>query len=160
VSPATLERLAAVSLFCATFVAMEGVAALTHRYVMHGWLWCWHRSHHEPRSGRFERNDLFAVAFALPSIALIHAGVGGRPELLAIGLGMAAYGLAYVVFHDGIVHRRVPMPRFGGRYVRRIVQAHRLHHTVRTRDGAVSYGFLYAAEPRDLRRTLLARRTH
>jgi beta-carotene 3-hydroxylase len=155
-----MHHLQAFAAFCATFVAMEGVAALTHRYVMHGWLWCWHRSHHEPRRGRFELNDLFAVLFALPSIVLIHAGAHGRPVLLAVGAGMAAYGLAYVVFHDGLVHRRLPVPKFGGRYARRIVQAHRLHHSVRTREGAVSFGFLFAAEPRGLRRRLLERRAY
>jgi beta-carotene 3-hydroxylase len=43
------------------------------------------------------------------------------------------------------VHQRLPVaraPRSG--YLKRLVQAHRLHHSVRGRDGAVSFGFLYA----------------
>ncbi|MEQ9050459.1 MAG: hypothetical protein RLP11_09115 [Marinoscillum sp.] len=28
-----------------TFLLMEGVAWATHKYVMHGPLWSWHRSH-------------------------------------------------------------------------------------------------------------------
>ncbi|HBC82800.1 MAG TPA: beta-carotene hydroxylase, partial [Escherichia sp.] len=39
-------------------IAMEGIAALTHRYIMHGWGWRWHESHHTPRKGMFELNDL------------------------------------------------------------------------------------------------------
>ena len=44
-----------------TFVIMEGVAWLAHRYLMHGWLWIWHEDHHKPRHekhGFFEKNDL------------------------------------------------------------------------------------------------------
>jgi len=35
------------------FALMEGFAWWSHRYVMHGWGWDWHRSHHEPRNGLF-----------------------------------------------------------------------------------------------------------
>jgi beta-carotene 3-hydroxylase len=50
------------------------------------------------------------------------------------------------------------MPRPAGRYLRRIVQAHHLHHAVRTREGALSFGFLHAPDPRALRRELRRRR--
>ncbi len=33
-----------------TVAAMELVAALAHKYIMHGWGWGWHESHHEPRT--------------------------------------------------------------------------------------------------------------
>ncbi len=124
---------------------MEAVAWVAHRYLMHGPLWFLHESHHRPRGGRFEWNDLFGVFFAVPSIILIYLGTHGRPPLLWIGLGMAAYGLVYFGFHDVIVHRRLPLrlrPR--GRYLRRIIQAHLIHHRTHERDGAVSFGFLYA----------------
>jgi len=44
-----------------TAVAMEFVAFLSHKYLMHGWLWSWHEDHHNPRmvEGFFEKNDLF-----------------------------------------------------------------------------------------------------
>jgi beta-carotene 3-hydroxylase len=147
-----------LALFAASFAAMEGVAAVTHRRVMHGWLWRWHRSHHEPRRGWFELNDLFAIAFALPAIGLVRLGLTTSPWLLPVGCGMAAYGAVYVVFHDGMVHGRFPVPRVGGRYLRRLVQAHHLHHAVRTRDGALSFGFLLAPDPRRLRTALRLRR--
>ncbi len=134
-----------VGLLVAAFVAMEGVAYLLHRFVMHGPLWVLHESHHRPRSGRFERNDLFGVIFALPSMALIYAGTHGSPLLLPLGLGMTAYGLAYWGFHDVLVHRRV---RHGyapkSAYLKRIVRAHMIHHRTHTKDGASSFGFLYS----------------
>lgn len=129
---------------------MEGVAYLSHRFLMHGPLWCLHRSHHEPRKGRFERNDLFGLIFAVPSVILIFAGtqgMGGDPWWpgLPLGLGMTAYGLVYWIFHDVIVHRRVRLSWHpGGRYMRHIIRAHVIHHRTQTREGAVSFGFLFA----------------
>ena len=132
-------------LFVASFAAMEGVAWLAHKYLMHGPLWFLHRSHHVPQQGWFERNDWFAVFFSLPSIALIFFGTHGYPRLLWVGLGIAAYGLSYVLFHDIVVHRRIPLPlRPHSSYMRRIIQAHLIHHKVHTKRGAVSFGFLYA----------------
>ena len=138
-------------LFVAAFAGMEGVACLTHKHVMHGSLWCLHESHHRPRTGIFEKNDLFAVFFAAPSILFIYLGVNVYPPLLWIGLGMTAYGFAYFVFHDVIVHRRIRTaykPKSG--YMKRIVRAHWIHHACHERDGAVSFGFLYARRPEDL----------
>lgn len=114
-----------------------------HRYVMHGILWCWHESHHRPRDGRFERNDLFAAVFSLPAIALLAYGAQGRPAAIAVGLGITAYGAVYSLFHDGLVHRRFttcinPESRFW----KPRIQAHKIHHAVHTKDGCVSFGFL------------------
>lgn len=140
-------------LFIAAFAGMEVVAYLSHRYLMHGVLWSLHESHHVPHEGPLERNDWFGVLFAIPSIALIWLGVNVYGPLLWIGLGMTAYGVAYFAFHDLIVHRRVRVPykpRDG--YMQRIVAAHRMHHATRDRDGAVSFGFLWAPPIERLRR--------
>ena len=94
-----------VMLLC--FFAMEAVAFLSHKYVMHGFLWCWHESHHTARESWFEQNDLFAFMFAVPSIAAIWFGTNGQPLLLWAGIGIALYGLVYFIFHDVIVHRRI-----------------------------------------------------
>ena len=129
----------------AAFLAMEWVAWFSHKYVMHGFMWCWHESHHKPRQGVFEKNDLFAVMFALPSIACIYWGNRGVPALLYIGIGIALYGLMYFIFHDVIVHRRIRtgyVPRSS--YMRRIVEAHWVHHSTQGKDDAVSFGFLYS----------------
>ena len=147
-------------LFLGAFVFMEGFAWFTHKYVMHGFLWVWHRSHHRPREGVFERNDLFAVVFATPAILSIYLGVHGVPLLLPIGLGITAYGAFYSMFHDGLVHRRYPVPLSAkSRFWKRLIQAHRIHHAVSTREGCVSFGFLFARPVRELKAQLAAIRS-
>lgn len=138
--------------FTIGLVGMEAVAWTTHRYLMHGPLWLWHRSHHEPRRGRFEANDLFGVVFAAPAIALFAlAGALDRPVLAWLAGGMTFYGALYALVHDGLVHRRFPLPlrpRTG--YLQRLVRAHHLHHRTRARRGAVAFGFLFAPDPMQL----------
>ena len=137
-----------LALFLLTLLGMEGVAYLMHRYLMHGPLWFLHESHHRPRrSAWFEWNDLFGILFAVPSIVLIDLGTHGQPLLLAVGLGMTAYGAAYFGFHDVLVHRRVRhswAPR--NAYLRHLVRAHLVHHKTLTKAGATSFGFLYAPD--------------
>jgi beta-carotene 3-hydroxylase len=139
------------------FVFMEGVAWFTHKYVMHGFGWIWHRSHHEPRTGAFELNDLFAAVFATPAIIAIYFGVHGIPWLLPIGIGITGYGAVYALFHDGLVHRRYWSPFSAkSRFWKPLVQAHRIHHAVATKHGCVSYGFLLAQPIRRLKADLAA----
>ena len=148
-------------LFVLTVVAMEGVAYGVHRWVMHSALgWTLHASHHRARHGWFEANDLYASVFAAPSIALFYAAgqglLGGWANW--VGAGVAAYGAIYFGFHDVIVHRRIAhhiVPRSA--WLRRIVQAHRLHHVVEARRGAVSFGFLWAPPVDRLKAALAAR---
>ena len=40
---------------------------------------------------------------------------------------------------------------------KRIMQAHRIHHIVETKEGTVSFGFLIAPKPEDLKAELQAR---
>ncbi len=144
-------------LFLVGLVGMELVAYLTHRYLMHGPLWFLHESHHKPSDHPLEKNDWFGVIFSLPSIGLIYLGTHGYPALLWIGLGMAAYGAFYFGFHDIVVHRRLRLNlRPKSRYVKRLIQAHMIHHWTKEREGAVSFGFLYA-QPIDRLRERLKR---
>jgi beta-carotene 3-hydroxylase len=136
---------------------MEGFAYVAHRWLMHGPGWFLHKSHHRPRTGTFELNDLYAVIFAVPSISLFWYGIGlGHGALYAcIGGGIAAYGAIYFGFHDVIVHKRIGhryLPK--STYIKRIMQAHRLHHVVETKDGTVSFGFLWAPKPEVLKAQL------
>jgi len=134
-----------ILLLIGTFAAMEGVAVFSHKYVMHGFLWCWHESHHLPREGIFEKNDLFAAIFAVPSMVCIYLGTVGNPRMLWVGIGIALYGLMYFVFHDVIVHRRIRTGyKAKNAYMRRIVEAHWVHHSTNGKAGAVSFGFLYS----------------
>lgn len=141
-----MSMAAGLAVMLAAFVAMEGVAWAMHKYVMHGWLWTLHRDHHEPHKGRFERNDWFALMFAVPSAVLIlHGAPQGRIATFWIGLGIAGYGLAYALLHDVLVHRRLPIawsPRHP--YLRRLVRAHQVHHAKATKEGCESFGFLWA----------------
>lgn len=135
-----------IALLIITFFFMEFVAWFTHKYIMHGILWSWHRSHHTLRKGFFERNDLFAIVFSIPAMILIITGsYFGIPEIMFIGFGITAYGIFYVVFHDIIVHRRVPI-KYKARslYMKRIMNAHYIHHKKHTKEGCEAFGFLYA----------------
>src|SRR5688500_14701145 len=79
----------------ATFLFWEAVAWFTHKYIMHGFLWTWHKSHHTVHDHALERNDLFAVVFSLPSIAALwyFSQVTFNPYMLAVGVGIFCYGL-------------------------------------------------------------------
>lgn len=155
-----MSLISGLVLFTATVAFMEGFAYVMHRWVMHGRLgWVLHASHHRARTGRFELNDLYGVIFAIPSIVLIYGGVQGGWGAAAVwvGAGIAAYGAIYFGFHDVIVHRRVEhriVPRSA--YFKRIVQAHRIHHIVESREGTVSFGFLYAPPVDALKAALAA----
>ena len=143
------------AIILATIVAMELIAWAVHRYVMHGFGWAWHRSHHEPDDKHLEKNDLYAVIFGGLALLLILLGTGAASPLYWVGVGMSAYGLLYFLVHDGLVHQRIPFPRkVRSAYLKRLVQAHRLHHAVKDREGSVSYGFLYAPPVQKLRAKL------
>jgi beta-carotene 3-hydroxylase len=143
----------------ATAACMEGVAYAVHRWIMHGRLgWAWHRSHHEHgHASAFETNDLYAVILAAVTVGLFVLGSRWWPPLWWVAVGMSVYGCIYFVVHDGLVHQRWPfrvVPRRG--YLRRLYQAHRLHHAVEGRDGCVSFGFAYAPAVDTLKSQLAA----
>ncbi|MBA3895920.1 MAG: sterol desaturase family protein [Sphingomonadaceae bacterium] len=148
-------------LFASTVLTMEGVAYGAHRWVMHGPGWFLHASHHRPRAGNWELNDLYAAIFAIPSIVLLLGGVrlGWGDWATWVGAGIAAYGAIYFGFHDVIVHKRLAH-RYIARspYMKRIVQAHRLHHAVETKHGTISFGFLWAPGSRRLKAQLAERK--
>ena len=150
-----------IGIVVATVLAMEGFAWAAHKYVMHGWGWGWHRSHHEPREGAFEKNDLYAVTFSVVVVGLFTVGIWS-PAIWWAAFGITVYGLIYAFVHDMLVHQRGGfrwVPRRG--YFKRLHQAHRLHHAVEGRDGTVSHGFLFAPSPAKLAAQLAeARRTN
>jgi beta-carotene 3-hydroxylase len=148
-----------IALFVGTILAMEVFAYVTHRWVMHGFGWFLHESHHRARTGFWELNDLYFVIFATPSIALLVGGTSGMMGTWAtwVGAGIAGYGAIYLGFHDIIVHKRWKtryIPKSD--YMKRIIQAHRLHHVVETKHGTVSFGFLWAPKPEVLKAQLQA----
>ena len=130
-----------------TFVAMEGVTWVTHKFVMHGFLWYLHRDHHQVQPGFFEKNDFFFVIFAVPSMLLIYFGTfNGTWWMQAIGFGIMAYGFAYFVVHDVIIHQRFKwFTRNNNKYFRAIRWAHKMHHKHLDRHDGESFGMLYVA---------------
>ena len=131
------------------FVVMEPATYLVHRYVMHGPGLVWHRSHHARTASRFERNDLYPVVFASVTIAAMALGVAvsSLATLLPIGVGVTAYGLAYLFVHDGYIHRRLPVLRRRLGPLEHLAEAHALHH----RFGSEPYGMLFPVVPARLR---------
>jgi beta-carotene 3-hydroxylase len=155
---------AATVLILATFLAMEGVAWASHKYIMHGPGWGWHRDHHEPHDRRLEKNDLFGLVGAAMSISMF---VVGSPMIMGsaawqpgtwIGLGILFYGIVYTLVHDGLVHQRYFrwVPKRG--YAKRLVQAHKLHHATIGKEGGVSFGFVFARDPATLKAELKQQR--
>lgn len=148
------------TIFLLTLVAMEGVGFLAHKYVMHGWGWCLHKSHHEEQLGAFETNDIYLLALGMVAVALIVAGNSGHDPLQWVGAGVAAFGLIYVLVHDGMVHRHWPArPRPRSRYLKRLYHAHLMHHAVKGRRNSVSFGFLYAPSAATLKKQLREHRS-
>lgn len=136
-----------ILMMIATFFLMEGAAWFTHKYIMHGFLWIWHRDHHQHHEGFFERNDWFAVVFSIPSILTIILGfeIDFLWFLKPIGFGILGYGIFYLVFHDIIVHRRIKIKFIArNKYLQRMIRAHQVHHRTKEKEGAEAFGFLYA----------------
>jgi len=161
-----MSPLAATLIVLATALAMEVVAWSSHKYVMHGFGWGWHRDHHERHDRLFEKNDLYAVVGAAMSISMfalgspLAMGAHAWPPATFIGIGILAYGVIYTLIHDGLVHQRYFdwVPRKG--YARRLVQAHKLHHATVGKEGGVSFGFVFARDPAVLKRELKVQREH
>lgn len=127
------------------FASMELIAWATHRWIMHGPLWCLHRDHHEPHRGRLEKNDWFAVFFSIPSMTCFYLGYHqGNAWLISIGSGVLLYGIAYFLAHDIIVHQRVKwFSRSRNKYILALRWAHKMHHRHLGRQNGESFGFLF-----------------
>lgn len=130
-----------------TFGFMEFMAWFAHKYIMHGFGWAWHKDHHNHHKGFFEKNDYYAVVFSIIASSSIIYG-NTNPEfwyLTYLGIGVTLYGIAYFVFHDLIVHRRIKFKYVAkSKYMKRIMNAHYIHHKVHTKEGAEAFGFLWA----------------
>ncbi|WP_448520361.1 hypothetical protein [Rhodoflexus sp.] len=131
-----------------SFLAMEGVAWALHKYVMHGFLWVLHKSHHQKdHSHFFEWNDLFFLFFAIPGAYFIYQGIAHSDFQLYIGLGIALYGLVYFIVHDVFIHQRYPpLLRYSNnRYFRALRRAHHVHHKYTEKDDGEAFGLLWVS---------------
>lgn len=127
-----------------TFVGMEVFSYLVHRFLYHGLLWIVHRSHHAPRTGPFEWNDVFPFFFSSAAIAMLLVALTPpvNGHLLAVGIGVSLYGMVYFTIHDLYVHRRVKNISLRIPFLLRLKKAHALHH----RTGGEPYGLLFFAD--------------
>ncbi|TVR79223.1 MAG: beta-carotene hydroxylase [Chitinophagaceae bacterium] len=129
-------------IFC--FIMMEGVAWFTHKYIMHGFLWVLHKSHHEPGYRVVEGNDAFGVFFAAFSFILIFSGLPHFGYSFFAGIGIALYGVAYFFVHDIMVHQRFPLLKnVKHPYLRAIRRAHKIHHKKMGKEDGEAFGFLF-----------------
>ena len=128
----------------ATFFFMEFVAWFTHKYVMHGFGWYFHKDHHVPHKHPLEKNDVFFLVFAVPSCLLMVFGITYSLDfLLMIGIGIAVYGFAYFMVHEVFIHRRLNwIKRSNNLYLRAIRKAHKVHHKNLGKEHGENFGML------------------
>ncbi len=128
-------------------IGMEFMAWVAHKYVMHGFLWSWHEDHHKPhheKDGFFEKNDLFFLVFAIPSMCCYITGMATPyTAFLYVGIGISIYGLIYFLIHDVYIHQRFRWFRqLDSRYSRAILRAHGAHHANQHKEAGESFGLL------------------
>lgn len=126
------------------FLGMEFMAWATHKYVMHGLMWHFHRDHHQEEPGFFERNDVFFLIYAIPSWLCIMLGMMFDNYFpVWIGYGIATYGFAYFMLHDVYIHRRLKWLRdIDHPYFIAIRKAHKVHHKHLGKEKGECFGML------------------
>ncbi len=143
-----MKGLVFIAIILGTFFLMEGITWLTHRFVMHGFLWGLHRDHHQKGPGFFEKNDAFFLIFAIPSWLCIMLGLQNKTYwVAAVGFGIALYGVAYFLIHEVIIHQRFKwFTRSNNIYIRGIRWAHKMHHKHLDKYEGESFGMLMVAK--------------
>lgn len=134
------------AVFLLTFTGMEFMAWFSHKYIMHGFLWIWHKDHHKKNHDSwFERNDLFFIFYALISGGCVVAwGELNFWPGLPIGLGIFAYGFTYFMVHDIFIHQRFKWFRnANSRYAKGVRRAHKIHHKNIHKQGGECFGMLW-----------------
>lgn len=131
-----------------SFICMEAITWLTHKYIMHGFLWWLHEDHHNPGKHRFQKNDAFFLIFAVPGWLSIMLGLQYNAEwVAAIGFGITLYGLAYFIVHDVIIHQRFKwFAKSGSTYVKTLRWAHKMHHKHLDKKDGESFGLLFVSK--------------
>ena len=138
--------LVSISIVTCSFLLMEAVAWLTHKYVMHGLLWRLHEDHHRKSPASFfEKNDYFFLIFALPGILFLALGIYSPLwPFLYIGIGITLYGFAYFLVHDIFIHQRIRLFRNADNfYFKAIRRAHKMHHKHLDKENGECFGMLF-----------------
>jgi beta-carotene 3-hydroxylase len=132
-----------------TFILMEVITWSTHKFIMHGFLWVLHEDHHAPKyKSVFEKNDLFFLIFAIPSIMFFYFGTAPAMNFLFfIGLGILLYGIAYFLIHDVLIHQRFKwFSSTNITYLKGLRKAHKVHHKHLEREDGECFGMLYVPQ--------------
>jgi len=139
--------MAAILIVVITFIGMEGVAWLAHKYVMHGFLWSLHKDHHKKDpSSFFEKNDYFFLIFAIPGMLCLALGsfIATVHLLLFVGIGITIYGFAYFMVHEVFIHQRFKWLRHTNNvYFSAIRRAHKRHHKHLDKEDGECFGMLW-----------------
>lgn len=147
------------TIIASTFITMEWIAWVLHKYVMHGFLWNLHEDHHVKEPGFFEKNDAFFLVFAIPSFLFFVFGtLFSMSYLLSVASGITLYGLAYFIIHEVFIHQRFKWFRNTKNiYLKSVLRAHKMHHKHLGKDKGESFGMLII-HPRYYRQELEAER--
>lgn len=139
-----MHPLVFIGIFIGTFALMEVITWLTHRFVMHGFLWYLHEDHHQKGPGFFEKNDFFFVIFGVPTfLGILYGTIKDIYWLQAICYGVMAYGFAYFMVHDVIIHQRFKwFSRSNNTYVKAIRWGHKMHHKHLDKHDGECFGML------------------
>jgi beta-carotene 3-hydroxylase len=133
-----------ILVFVATFFFMEFMAWFTHKYIMHGFMWYFHKDHHQVEPGFFEKNDVFFLIFAVPSWLCIMLGVMyDTPVSVTIGAGILVYGICYFLVHEVFIHQRFKWFRNSDSiYFMALRRAHKIHHKHLGKEDGECFGML------------------
>lgn len=129
----------------AAFLGMEFMAWFTHKYVMHGFMWYFHKDHHvKDHHSPFEKNDVFFLIYATPGALLMITGIMADFDFkFFVGLGITLYGFTYFLVHDVFIHQRFKWFRNTTHpYFLAIRKAHKAHHKVITKEHGTCFGML------------------
>lgn len=135
-----------IAVLLVSFLSMECIAWLAHKYIMHGFGWFLHKDHHQKELNVFfERNDFFFLIFAIPGIlSLLLGSLYQANYLLMIGSGITLYGFAYFLVHDIFIHQRFKFFRNSNSiYLRAIRKAHKVHHKHLDKEDGECFGMLW-----------------
>ena len=94
-----------------------------------------HRTHHEPRTGILEDNDIFGVLNAAVVMPVLMQAYFAEPSYGAAlrrgaSMGISVFGCAYIAVHDGVHHERFwsrPLQQVA--WFQAVSKAHAAHHT-------------------------------
>ncbi|MGC9150851.1 MAG: hypothetical protein ACP5F6_03710 [Microbacter sp.] len=140
----------------AAYWLMELVAWSNHKYIMHGFLWKWHKDHHvndqnkvsmdKVSSSKFEKNDYFFLIYAIPAMLLMFFGFYfAISSLIFISIGITLYGFTYFMVHEIIIHQRLHIPflqQHHNAYTKAIIKAHLAHHRPKSKNDFNNFGLL------------------